>query len=350
MKHTHSEKGFLSIVSILVVVVISFICTAAAYELVRDTGSAGNNLNSSKAFYIAESGIDYAKHAIAKNTGIVCGDSFNNISFSGASGAFNVTSSLDPTSHQCTLTATGGVPDLTNAVGKRTVQAVLTSSGIAASPVMSSGPISLNGNATIVNMNVNANSSDLSGSTIVSGSTVNFNGSVQTTVNGLDPSSTSGSFNTDIAQNDPSLTSGTLFSQFFSQPFATVTAAATPITQQSDLYTVPAGTYYRNGNLTFTSNHTYGSAASPIILIVNGTLDMTGTVNFYGLLYVTGNISINGTVNIYGSIISQTSITKTGGNATITFDPAILNQLNSTNPSTVLHYNDSPLSMKEIIA
>lgn len=350
MNCSHHQKGFLSIIAILLVVVVSFICTAAAYELISDTRQAGNILNSSQAFYLAQSGIDYAKRAFAKNTGIVCNNSFNNISFTGANGIFTVTSSLNPANHQCTLTSTGGVPDLTNPVGKRTLQAVLSSSGIAASPVISSGPVSLNGNATIVNLSVNANSSDLSGSTIDSGSTVTFSGSVSTDVNGLNPSSTASSFNTDITQSDPSLSSSTLFSQFFSQPWATVTAAATSISGQSGLVGVPAGTYYSNGNLTFNGNHTFGSAASPIILIVNGTLSMTGTVNFYGLIYVTGNIGINGTVNIYGSIISQTSVTKTGGNATITFDPNILNLLYSTNPSTILHYNDSPLSIKEIIA
>jgi Tfp pilus assembly protein PilX len=330
-----NEKGFLSILAIIIVVVVSFICMAATYQFINDSRQATNSLNSSQAFYIAQSGIEYAKHLIRKGTN-TCGASFNNISF--ANGTFTTLSSLNSVSHQCTLTSTGNSPS-----GQRIVRAVLGSSGIASSPLMSSGNIALNGNATVVN--------NYSNSTVDSGGTVTLQGSVTTTTN--TGGSSTGNINTDIIQNDPSLTQASLFNQFFTAPqtITQVGATATQVDNHSNLPTATAtgGIYYTTDSLKINGNATIGSPTKPVILLVNNTIDLSGTVIFYGLIYAVGAMNITGTLNVYGSIVSEAGINKGGGTATITFDPSVLNLLSTTIPNTVLHYYDSPTSLKEMI-
>ncbi|MEY3288003.1 MAG: hypothetical protein RLZZ419_245 [Pseudomonadota bacterium] len=50
---------------------------------------------------------------------------------------------------------------------------------------------------------------------------------------------------------------------------------------------------------------TYGSADSPVIMIINGNLDARGTPNINGLLYVRGQLNAAGTVGVLGSVIVE---------------------------------------------
>ncbi len=44
----------------------------------------------------------------------------------------------------------------------------------------------------------------------------------------------------------------------------------------------------------FNSGTVIGSATNPVILIVNGNLSVSGSVNIYGFIYVTGNLTSSG--------------------------------------------------------
>lgn len=346
-----NQQGFLSIIAIILVVIVGLIGSAAAYQLVGDTRQAGNSLHSSQAYYVAQSGVDYAKHFFAANTAS-CGASFNNVSFPGAKGTFSVTSSLNNVTHDCTLISTAGVPDLTNPISKRTLQAVLSSSGISTSSLVASGDVSLKGNITINNLFVSSNSPNYDGSTILSGGTVKFTGgSAITAVSDLSPSSNTSQQNADVVSGDTTLGAATLFNQFFSGTKATTAAAATLVTSDSQLQTLPApnGMYYANPAFNLNSNYTVGTAANPVIVIVNGDITINGNVTINGLLYVIGNLTIMGNAVVNGGIVAEGSVSKASGNATINFNPTILNKL-YTPGSTVLHFYDSPASIKEIIA
>jgi Tfp pilus assembly protein PilX len=341
------QKGFLSILAIILVVIIGLIGAAATYQAVSDTRQAANTLNSSQAFYLSQSGIEYAKHLIRNGTNS-CGSSFTNITLSGFPGAFSVTSNLS--GNQCTLAATGYASSVASSTGKRVMQAVLTSMGVAPAPVVASGPIALTGNATVNNLTVTSSSANYSGSTILSSGAVSIGGSAITAVSGLNPSSNASTINPDVTQNISAISSATLWNQFFSLPMATVVAAATQVTQESQLSSAPGGTYYSNGNIMVNGNDTVGTTGNPAILIINGDLNIKGGLTFYGLIYVTGNISISGNANITGTVVSATSIQKTTGNATINFDTTVLNNVHTTNANTVLHFYDTPASLQEVIA
>jgi len=70
---------------------------------------------------------------------------------------------------------------------------------------------------------------------------------------------------------------------------------------------------------------TIGSPTKPVILVVNGNLDLGGNVDIYGIVYVSGDVTGNGSPNIYGSMIVSGSANITG-NPKIVYDPsAIIN-------------------------
>lgn len=68
---------------------------------------------------------------------------------------------------------------------------------------------------------------------------------------------------------------------------------------------------------------TIGSVDKPVILVVNGDLDLGSNANIYGLVYVRGNFTSSGTPTIYGSLISQGTATG-GSNLKIIYDPGVL--------------------------
>jgi len=62
------QKGFLAIVAILLVVIVGFIAVTATYQFTGDSLSSVNHLNSSQAFYLAQSGISSAKASVLGGT------------------------------------------------------------------------------------------------------------------------------------------------------------------------------------------------------------------------------------------------------------------------------------------
>lgn len=67
---------------------------------------------------------------------------------------------------------------------------------------------------------------------------------------------------------------------------------------------------------------TIGSATHPVVLVVNGNLDLGSNATIYGLVFVTGAVSGNGSPTIYGAMIAGSATTS--GNPKIIFDPAVL--------------------------
>lgn len=87
--------------------------------------------------------------------------------------------------------------------------------------------------------------------------------------------------------------------------------------------TVPVGTtglVWVEGNYKLES---LGDSEKDVILIVNGDLDISGNINFYGTIYVTGKITGTGTPTIYGSIIGENSTAahSMSATSTIVFKP-----------------------------
>ena len=64
---TKSQKGFLLVVAVFLIVVVSFIAILLGYTLINSTLSTANVAKSNDAFYIAKSGLEMAKREIIAN-------------------------------------------------------------------------------------------------------------------------------------------------------------------------------------------------------------------------------------------------------------------------------------------
>jgi hypothetical protein len=67
-------------------------------------------------------------------------------------------------------------------------------------------------------------------------------------------------------------------------------------------------------------NINMGSPGSPVIIIINGDLDLTGG-NIYGVLYVTGELRITGNPVVKGSVISENGPNSGAGTLTLVYKP-----------------------------
>ena len=344
--HIKNQQGFLYIVAIILITVISLILSAAVYQITINAKEASNSLNSSQAYYMAQSGINYAQHQFYVNAAN-CGQTFTGVGFTGSPGVFIATSNLSGLT--CTITSTGYIPNTTSPVAIRTLQGTLVSYGIADAPVMAIGTVSMTGNANVTNLYVNSTSPHYAGSTINTSGTVSLVGSVSTIVNGLNPSSTTSSLKADIKQNNASLTQANLFRNYFTQTVAQIKSAATQIASESGITNVAGGTYYSNVPLTLAGNDNIGTLANPTILLVNGNLSIFGNTTVYGLIYVIGGtLSITGNATINGAVAAENGVSLVG-NANIIFNTSVMNNAHQTNSNTTLHYNDALGGLQEII-
>lgn len=90
---------------------------------------------------------------------------------------------------------------------------------------------------------------------------------------------------------------------------------------------VPAGQSF-----TLNSTTTVGSAANPVILVVNGNLELRGSATIYGLVYSTAVLWDNtggGTSQIVGAAISEGDF-EANGTPNPTYDASVLNKLASS--------------------
>jgi hypothetical protein len=74
-----------------------------------------------------------------------------------------------------------------------------------------------------------------------------------------------------------------------------------------------------------TSLPNYGTASAPTIQVVQGDLDLSGSITGYGILVVTGNFSVQGTVGWRGIVlvIGQGTMTVSGGGSN-SFEGAVV--------------------------
>lgn len=119
------------------------------------------------------------------------------------------------------------------------------------------------------------------------------------------------------------------FNYFFNDAKATVKGAIPNLSA-----TFPpagqGGAYWIEGN-TAIHGGTYGSETEPVVLIVNGDLQINGGTTIYGLVYIIGGWSNSGggDSNIHGAAISDASYS-TVGNKTITFNQTVLDVIGAT--------------------
>jgi|GEM_PF-3332487 len=266
-------------------------------------------------------------------------------------------SSAEVTQDQCLLTSQGAYPSFSNIVGQHTLQEVLIKKlfnfDYGTPSILSASEITLRGNSSITNPGVVLNSAEYPGSTMISGASINIQGSAETIVGdgsgGTVVSSTAGSPQADLMDNVSTINSANLYSYYFDVPLTTIYSIADHSYDENNISGVTGKVIWIDGDFDITGASTYdiGTAADPVILIIDGDLRITGnpTINFNGLLYVTGTIDITGNADIIGegTIASEgsgdiNSEVDLGGNMNITLNPANLDDLSDLTPYVKYNY------------
>lgn len=426
------QTGFLAIVAIVIVVIVAFIAVTATYQYSGDSMSSFYHLRSSQSFYIAQSGIEQAKHDIVTNgntcsgynsgtvtvtptTGSGTGQyqvtgttssatstlngALNNsattisivstsgfttpgafqvdselISYSGISGnnltgavrGINGTTAAAHSSgamtqqNECFLTSTSGVPTIGSANGARILKALIvgTSFGFTIGgnfvipSASSSGNFNLQGNPTIANPDVTINGPGFPGANIItSAPTIGSTGnSWQTTVSGGTVSSTASSQIADIQTGTSLFNSGNFTSQYFNQSSSQLRTNAINngnyYTTGTDINGMSGRIIYYDGDLSLSGSGNVGSVANPVLLIVNGNLDLRGTENIYGFVFVLGTTSVGGNATITGSIASQGDIL-IYGSSIVTLNSAVLNSINQMTGNQNVKYSNNAIYLQE---
>jgi hypothetical protein len=105
----------------------------------------------------------------------------------------------------------------------------------------------------------------------------------------------------------------------------------TQIMNSSDLNGVKGRKIWVDGDVDISGNQVIGTPDEPVILVIDGTLRISGGPLFYGLLYVTGNMTGTGGIHFFGSTIVEGN-NDTKGTPRYIYDPYILGRLNPLGP------------------
>lgn len=199
-----------------------------------------------------------------------------------------------------------------------------------AAPLTARGSVSV-GNAAL---GVTNGTPSTNGITINAGLGIDATNLRISTVPGTPPTAT-------LVGNDSSLASTTedqMFQSFFNMPKAQYKSLADKVIPGpanggaiTTAYAAPdeARRMWIEGDLSITSNTTIGSLTDPVVLVVNGNVNFSGTIRIFGVIYSTGMTWDNtggGGALIQGAVISEGNYT---GNGTpdYFYDPRVLEKL-----------------------
>ena len=233
-------------------------------------------------------------------------------------------------------------------------------------PMTTRGSVVINGSATVHNPEGH--------STIWSGTDIDMGSNNSTSTNVADPGdagypgcmdtpmtcSTVSSSNRltaglDIIEHDSSLgalTPGEMFINFFGMDPVTyrdsmVSIDSTPATANGDAHLAKYEVIWVEGDATI-SNITMGCTSAqtganvcpvaqtrPSVLIINGDLELSGTSQFYGIVFVMGSLDASANATIHGAIISAGDLSNTaGGSLDVWYNSDILASLDRAGPLT----------------
>lgn len=310
------HKGTVLVSMLLIVLLASIIAFTTVGTMATNQRVVGNSVREMEAFEKAEAGLEYGvKYGQNNMASITASPSGGYINYTVPvpSGSNYTITYSNPTSGNYDLLEVTSVGTSGDGTATQTVkQRVYRSNFLAINPpagVTSRGNVSLSGNVEISNEESIA---------IWTGGLVTAIGSVEVegSVRQLD-------------LNLSTLTGDQFFSNFFNktksaaQSSSDITFTNTSNTNYSGNYGsdpnglngVTGKTIYisqGSGTATINSNAVIGSAANPVILIVDGNLTFAGSATIYGVVYVTGNMSSSGTGSVHGAVFTEGTMTSTG--------------------------------------
>lgn len=358
LRHKSAGHGYaLLALSLILLIVCGLITLYTANAWYNHQRIATDEYRQKQAFEAAQGGLDYGLAYLNANKSTIIKDT-NSDGFIDPSpnpllsssmtnplstGSFSVTFS-NPTNNnfQTILITSKGISQdgLVNHTVSQMVSVARTLFQAPTFTITALGNVTLQGSVNITNT--------INNKTMTSGGTTNLIGAANTTIS-TGTSSTSHGIKSDVTQNAyPGVTLDQFFNMFFNSTPQDVKS------QMDTIYTNAASTNYSSlldnsnpnrGNLVWIEqtggtaniqgNITIGTTTSPVLLIVNGDLSMSGGATLNGLLYVTqswinkgsGNVNINGGIIIGGDLTAN-------GNPTVTYNTEILNNIQNLGPYT----------------
>lgn len=146
---------------------------------------------------------------------------------------------------------------------------------------------------------------------------------------------------TDIYANDSRLdvSASDFFDMFFLESQAAMAEMADGVGQKldggagsGDLSGL-SGIVYVDGDASFGGNNAIGSAAAPVILIVDGNFQFNGG-DINGLVYVTGQVTGAGNATVSGTMIAKGDVARGAGTLTLVYTPFGSSSTNHPMPGT----------------
>lgn len=133
-----------------------------------------------------------------------------------------------------------------------------------------------------------------------------------------------GVFGPDVIQSDSSLallTEDQFFENFLGlPPLEYKSTMAEEVVPGGDAGSITEGgkVYWVDGDATISQN--IGSAAAPVVLVVDGNLTLSGTTTIFGVVFVKGNLTTSGTPKIRGAVIAS-GVVNSAGTLNVIYDP-----------------------------
>lgn len=333
--------------TVVLIVLLTLVLFFSAKNSLLQEKMAANQDRTTQAFLAAQAGIEYGINYLKDNYSTVTGSpSGGYISYTNAgltnvnlpnSSKYSIIYS-NPVQNNYTLieiTSTGYSDDNSASyVVKQQVKRNSVLVSIPTAPFTAKGSLALSGSSNIMNTS--------SGTTIILGSTISIGGSAHTTL-ASGTSSTSSVINSDVQQNNATIAAQSVDSftaSYFGLPASSIKSmfvnyySNSASTNYSTTLNGMTGTSIwidqTSGTATLSGSTTIGSAAHPVVLVINGNLKLSGTVTIYGFVFIAGttDTDVLGTVNIYGGMAAAGSVDMKG-NANITYDPSVLSAISS---------------------
>jgi Tfp pilus assembly protein PilX len=348
------------ITTILLISITMILIFIANYSVIQQKLGA-NTKRTQQAFEAAEAGLEFGINYLQRNSATILANksggfvqpysdsSTNNVTL--ANGSKYTITYTNPTANNYSLIRITSIGVSDDSSATRTITQLVQFGAILftlpQSPVVSKGAVSMNGSNVIQNLQ--------GSTTIASGSTVSLSGSSSTQAQG-GVISTPGHLQSDIQQNSANLTSQTssdFFASYFGASMTTVRNSAN--FQYSGLSNYSPSLNGKQGVTIWIEQPTstarlsgsavIGSAAQPVLLIVNGNLDISGSMVLYGLIVVLGTTTtdVSGSSVINGGLLATDNLSLSGSN-TITYNNTVLSTVQQ---STTNYYAKVPGSWRD---
>jgi len=350
------QRGLIALVTaITLLLVVTGVTLFVSRIVLLEQRLSANEVRARQAFEAADAGINYALGYLGMTGGVDHDrDGRFDQGFEPADAPYEIT--LGDAGHYAvdgvvTITSVGESED---GDGYHTIeQQVRIAPPLGAPvthPLIVRGPVRFSGNPAIINTEGNA--------TIWAGGEVSIWGSggafiADGTLDGKGHPNTvqsSGKFGTgtrvgvDVIDNSPPLASVTgdaFFSHFFSGDRGFVKRSATYRTASRNLL-APSGGAGIDGSMIWVdagaagfqlASGRYGSAAAPIILVIDGDLRLGASPTIHGVVYVAGDlVGGGGRFELVGALMVEGKLEMEGnGRFSVTYDSDIIDRANSLN-------------------